>query len=121
LPRQLKAELILLLLGVAVVFVGVPCPLHLTTGFYCPGCGTGRLFWNLAQGQLVASYYANQLVFILLPVLVLIYLHHLYFMIRQRHLVSPKLQTVVYIILSVLLIAFGILRNIPGFETLQPR
>lgn len=119
-PRQLKAEFVLLLLGAAVILVGVPCPLHLTTGWYCPGCGSGRLFWNLAQGQIAAAYHANQLIFILLPVLVLIYLHHLYFIVRQRELVPPKLQLVVYIILCILLIAFGVIRNIPGFEALQP-
>lgn len=38
-----------------------PCPVYTLTGVYCPGCGSGRAFSALAEGQLAAAAAYNPL------------------------------------------------------------
>jgi hypothetical protein len=39
-----------------------PCPFHLLTGLYCPGCGATRALHKLAHGNFTAALKLNPLV-----------------------------------------------------------
>lgn len=90
-----------------------PCPFHWLTGLYCPGCGTTRALHKLAHGEILAALKLNALTMLLIPVLfhsLVSDIHHELTGRRLRSvLVSARASTVVV----VLIIAFGILRNIP--------
>jgi hypothetical protein len=45
-----------------------PCPFHLLTGLYCPGCGTQRALHALLHGHLAAAAGYNLLSVAALPV-----------------------------------------------------
>jgi len=91
------------------------CPLLNLTGFACPGCGLTRGFHALFHGDLAAAMDYNALipVFILVFGLVAVSLASL--AVRGKSLIrledSPKLL----IGLFVLLVGFGVLRNLPFY------
>ncbi|MGB7209004.1 MAG: DUF2752 domain-containing protein [Pyrinomonadaceae bacterium] len=89
------------------------CPLFKLTGLACPGCGLTRGFHALFHGDLITALDYNALI----PIFVLIFGFFLISMmmvaVRGRGLVkltnSPKLLFGFF----VLLIVFGVLRNLP--------
>ncbi len=34
-----------------------PCPFHLITGYYCPGCGGTRAFYALLHGRILQAFF----------------------------------------------------------------
>ena len=40
----------------------MPCLFYRVTGFYCPGCGGTRAFWELCHGHLLKSLWYHPLV-----------------------------------------------------------
>ena len=46
------------------------CPIHASTGLYCPGCGTARALHALLHGRLAEALDANLLLVAMLPALV---------------------------------------------------
>ena len=92
-----------------------PCPFLALTGLYCPGCGTLRALHQLTLGHPVAALDLNPLMVLLLPFVA-------YFLASQamlavtgqplrRFFVRPEL---ILALLGVVL-AYGVLRNIPAY------
>lgn len=40
----------------------IPCPFHLLTGYYCPGCGGTRALRYFLSGHILKSFYYHPLV-----------------------------------------------------------
>ncbi len=88
-----------------------PCPLHGLTGLYCPGCGSLRAMHHVLHGDVWGALGLNPLMVVSIPVLCLL-------------LAIPRWRYhpwVSWCALAVLL-AYGILRNIPlwPFDYLAP-
>jgi Protein of unknown function (DUF2752) len=81
------------------------CPFHQLTGLWCPGCGTSRALHQLLHGNVVAAFYFNPLAVSLLPVMG-------YFVVRGAEN-APK-PVWIWTLLGVV-VAFGVLRNIPVY------
>ena len=47
--------------------LGVPCPFHMLTGLYCPGCGVTRCISALLQGNWQAALRSNAAIVVLAP------------------------------------------------------
>lgn len=75
------------------------CPLHTLTGLNCPGCGATRAVYQLSRGHVIAALHLNPLIFAL-PVAAWVVWRN------RPALIWPGLA---------LVIAFGILRNIPAY------
>lgn len=111
-----------LLIVYSVIFLitgnGLPCIFHKITGFYCPGCGISRMFISIAKFDFYQAFRYNPLVFILLI------LFFIYVIIELIHFKKKgyyfKINKWLYIILLVIVISFGILRNVPYFSFLAP-
>jgi hypothetical protein len=88
------------------------CPLHRLSGLYCPGCGTTRALHALLHGNLEAALRLNPLTMLLLPVIV-------YLVVRRN---QTAVRPVWIWSMLGLLIAFGVLRNLPvyPFSLLAP-
>lgn len=74
----LACDLLLLILVVLLVFFWRPvvslfgeCALYSTTGLWCPGCGTTRMFLALRNFDFWRAFCMNPLVFLLLCYLLL--------------------------------------------------
>lgn len=99
--------------------IGIPCLFHQLTGLYCPGCGLTRAFIMLQNFDLFGAIRMNALI-VFIPI-VLIYI--IISMIRYIKNTKPYFlkipQPITYLILF-LVVIFGIIRNIPGFEYFRP-
>ena len=106
---------------VHIIGIAVPCPLHAITGLYCPGCGITRMCMALLQLDLHGALKANTMALILLPWLMLVLFSWAirYIKTGKRNLV--RLQSAVVWCCCVLLLLFGISRNIPMLAFLAPQ
>ena len=48
---------------------GIPCPVHVLTGWKCPGCGVTRMCLALLSGDVREAFFQNRAVLLLLPAL----------------------------------------------------
>ena len=91
--------------------VKILCPFHYITGYLCPGCGITRCLFSILEGNFLKAYYYNRFVFLLLPFFIIFYVYSLYL-----EIYNPKkklnIPNYVYTILFIIMIIFGIVRNI---------
>lgn len=121
---KVKIAIVLFLLFLLYYFLNqrysfsIPCLFHEITGLYCPGCGITRLLFSLLQLDFLNAFKSNPLIF----VLIVLYIGYLLLKIvlkitKNKEITIPNY---VYYILLVIVILFGVVRNIPGFEFLTP-
>lgn len=102
----------------AIYHFSIPCPIKTITGYYCPGCGITRLLFSLIKLDFYQAFRYNPLVFILIILTIIYFILKIFLkMIWKKDLIISQW---IYYILIVILIFYGILRNIPGFEYLTP-
>ena len=82
-----------------------PCPLHQYTGLWCPGCGTTRALHQLLHGNVAAAFHFNPLAITLLPVMGYLFVRG-----EENTLKSIWIWTLLGVV-----VAFGVLRNIPVY------
>ena len=90
------------------------CPIKALTGLNCPGCGITRMFVALFHGNIYQAFRYNPLVFIELPIIAIL------FLLYRFNKKSRKVVNILFIILLVITIVYGVLRNIPFFYFLAP-
>ena len=112
---------ILYYLLVKLLNFGIPCIFYLASGKYCPGCGISRMFMALIEGDPVAAFGHNALIFSLLPFGVV---YGIKYAIKYVKHGSTEITSIVdkifLIILFVLTVIFWILRNTSEFSWLAP-
>ncbi len=81
------------------------CLLHAVTGLHCPGCGTMRALHELAHGHWLAAIRLNALTVLALPALGALW-------VSGR---LDRLKPVWIWTLLVVVVAFGVLRNLPWY------
>jgi hypothetical protein len=86
-----------------------PCLFHKATSLHCPGCGTGRAAHAMLNGNWERAMQMNPLLITSIPAL----LAMVFFPQVNRWKPLP-------ILVGGLLVAYWILRNLPGFEWLAP-
>jgi len=84
------------------------CPFHELTGWLCPACGGLRMTHDLLHGDIAAAFVDNAFVLIGLPLLLA------WVLVRLRHK-RPVLTTPAYAALTVAVVAWTVIRNLPGF------
>ena len=82
-----------------------PCPLHELTGLWCPGCGSTRALHQLLHGHLAMAFRFNPLAISLLPLVG-------YLAVRPGHVTMKPVW--IWTLLG-MVVAFGVLRNIPVY------
>ncbi len=109
---------ILMVLSVYVYFKDpfngpiLPCIFNKITGFYCPGCGMTRAVNSCFKFNFYQALRFNALLFIM-PIMLGIY----YFV---NHMKKTKIAKVMLVIMFMVAIGYGVLRNLPSFEFLAP-
>ncbi len=99
----------------------IPCIIYERTGLYCPGCGLTRFCSALLRLDFRAAAYANPMLFVLCPVLLLLCSFKAAQYIRTGSVPIRRTELVFWGILAAGALIFGILRNLPMFAYLQPR
>lgn len=99
-----------------------PCPVHYLTGWYCPGCGSLRALHALLHGDFMQAWAMNPLTVMLLPFLSYGLISEALLRLRGRGLPQPALSAVQIRALFAVIVAFGVVRNLPvrPFALLAP-
>ena len=93
------------------------CPLHASTGLWCPGCGLTRAMVRLAHADAYGAIRMNLLAPIVAGLLLWAVISWIVGTGFSRPTVMPGWF---WRIVTLLLVVFGIVRNIPGLWFLQP-
>ncbi len=98
------------------------CPWLALTGHYCPGCGSLRAVNDLGHGEVMAAISSNAVFVAMIPVLVFWWMRW-----TQRSWsgaprpVAVRERSGLWIALgAVVMVAFGVLRNLPAGSWLAP-
>ena len=119
--RKKKTALVISLLITAGIIGAVimiktglylPCPFRSITGYLCPGCGATRMFLALLQLDFATAFHCNPLLIITLPLLLYIVISMCSNYIRNGSMQVGRKTEIMAIILIVIFIVFGFLRNI---------
>ena len=90
------------------------CPLYATTGLWCPFCGGLRATHDLARGDVFAAWDMNPLWVVVAPLLVLAWFRWLVAAARGRTM--RRLPVALPWVTLGVVLAFGVLRNLPTLE-----
>ncbi|MFC5947925.1 DUF2752 domain-containing protein [Pseudonocardia lutea] len=99
-----------------MVGLGLQCPFHEVTGLFCPACGATRAVLALARGDVLAAGRDNALLLMLAACSAIALVPpprtriHIVFTTREW----PTLA------LCAVLLAFAVVRNLPGASFLRP-
>ena len=116
---------ILLLVGYSILYKrtgwGIPCMIHETTGLYCPGCGLTRMIFSMFQLDFPKAFRYNQLMFIMFPFLLFYIGVQIRTYIRgEKENLFTRIPNYIYVIILIIVLAWGVVRNIPAFPMLRP-
>jgi hypothetical protein len=95
------------------------CPFLSLTGYYCPGCGSLRAIHALTHGDVVQALHRNPLTVVFAPYLIWAWGSWLYRTVTGRPRGDLAPPWVLWALL-VVVTAFWVLRNLPGFSWLAP-
>ena len=109
--------------GVSAVFYFEPttagffpaCPLYTITGYACPGCGLTRGFHALFHGDILTALDFNALIPLVAIFFGYWFLSLILVAVRGRGFGFGKMSAGLVATTFVLLVVFGIVRNIPAY------
>lgn len=97
--------------------IAIACVFYEITGLYCPGCGITRSILSLIDGDIYQAFRYNPIIFIDIPLIIITSI--IDFIYKDNKKVK-KVTNVIYIMLLIITLVFGVLRNIPYFSFLAP-
>lgn len=100
--------------------LAIPCPFHLATGLWCPGCGVTRMSLALLRLDPAAAWRANGGLLLLSPVLALLGLRLAARYVRTGTARLTGGENALVWCMTALMLAYGIARNVPALTVLAP-
>lgn len=99
-------------LWVRATGLALPCPFRAVTGLLCPGCGVTRLCLALLRGDWAGAWRANPALLPMLPILAALAVRLSVRYVREGSAVLTRRENALVWVLTALLAAWGILRNL---------
>ena len=99
----------------------LPCPMYVSTGLYCPGCGLTRAAYALLHGQIGRAFGYNLFFPLFFGALILgwwVWMRSAMGLRPVRWLAG--LPTKLPVAIGVILLSFAVLRNLTPFNALAP-
>jgi hypothetical protein len=97
------------------------CPFHSLTGLWCPGCGSLRTIHALSHGDVSTALHRNVITIAALPFLALSWMHWLRRAAGGRTRSPRTAPAAVLWSVLLLVVAFGVVRNLPFGQWLAPQ
>lgn len=91
---------------------GIPCVFHKIFKIKCPGCGITTMYVNIFNFNLKQAFLSNPVIFCSQPFLYYEIIKIIYYYIYDKSTKFNKIENFCLYLLIVILIIFGILRNI---------
>lgn len=108
-------------LAVRMLGRGLYCPFYMATGLLCPGCGVSRMCLSILRGDWAGAWHANPVLLLLTPLLAALLGLRAVRYVKTGRARAPRWEVRTWTVLAVLLVAYGVLRNLPGMAALDPR
>ncbi|SBV93743.1 conserved membrane hypothetical protein [uncultured Eubacteriales bacterium] len=117
-----------LILGIGLAYalfcrftgLAIPCPIHLVTGLWCPGCGVTRMCLALLRLDFTEAWLANSSLLALSPVLALLGVRLAVRYVRTGVARLTGRENALVWCMIALLLAYGVARNLPSLAFLAP-
>ena len=101
-----------------ILFTNYKCPFRKYFNFYCAGCGTMRMIKSILKLNFYQAFRYNPLMFIILFIFILYFFYVL--VCKMLNIKYCKIGFRSLLILCIIMIVYTIMRNVSGFEFLQP-
>ncbi len=102
-------------------YMSIECPIYKIFHLYCPGCGITRAIISITKFNFYQAFRYNPFVVILLPFIFIYIFYTIYiYLFDKQNKIIKKIPSSIYYVLIILLIIYGILRNINMFSWLAP-
>ena len=96
------------------------CVFHQITGLNCPGCGGQRAIHHLLRGDVSGALHLNALLVMLVPVGLWGLFRWSLMQFFRRKVPTPFAHARWVWALVIVVVVFGVIRNLPGFAWLSP-
>lgn len=101
--------------------IGLICISNKITGLYCSGCGMTRAVFSLLKFDFYQAFRYNAFSILLLPILLIYFISYIYsWLFNKPNIIIKKIPQTFWIIIVILLLIYGVIRNIPSFSYLAP-
>ena len=124
--KKLKNDFVVFLILISyLVFtrlteIKIPCIFEKITGLFCPGCGISRMFIAMSKLEFYQAFRYNPLIFIMTPFFIIFFLEHIISKAKNKESIIQRMPNIVWYSCVVVIIIYGIIRNIPYFDYLKP-
>lgn len=123
--RTIKDTIAIICLGIFLyilysIHIRIPCMFKTITHLDCSSCGVSRMCVSLSHGDIRSAFFYNQILVFLFPIIALYYAFYQirYILTGQRK--TTAVENIIMIILIVILILYGIIRNMPFYPYKLP-
>ena len=125
LKRTIKNTIAILCLGIFLYIlydfhIRIPCAFKTLTHLNCPSCGVSRMCVSISHGDIKSAFCYNQVLIFLTPLIALYYIFYQIRYIRTGQRKISKLENNTMILIIVILIIYGIVRNLPFYPYRLP-
>ena len=125
LKRTIKNTIAILCLGIFLYIlydfhIRIPCAFKTLTHLNCPSCGVSRMCVSISHGDIKSAFYYNQVLISLTPPISPYYIFYQIRYIRTGQRKISKLENNTMILIIVILIIYGIVRNLPFYPYRLP-
>ncbi len=101
--------------------IGFICVSRELTGLYCSGCGMTRAVLSLLKLDFYQAFRYNAFSVILIPILFFYFYGEVYaYCFNEKNFIAQKIPMMFWVVIIVLMLIYGVLRNIPCFAFLAP-
>ena len=101
--------------------IGFICVSRELTGLYCSGCGMTRAVLSLLKLDFYQAFRYNAFSVILIPILFFYFYGEVYaYCLNEKNFIAQKIPMMFWVVIIVLMLIYGVLRNIPYFAFLAP-
>ena len=118
--RYIKYLIFILTLGIYLIIgkkydILPKCPIYYFFKVHCPGCGVTRMLFAIFKLNFYQAFRYNPLLFILFPFAVFLFVQNEYSFIKKKKSIYKGIPNKVWYALIVILLIYGVLRNIISY------